>query len=433
MPRAAASLAGTALSVVTVALALLAAGAPAMAATTAANPPPPIEGSGIVAAVTAPTTVTSKYSCDLSGYGASAPAATLSATVTIPASVAADSALRLTLATTASDTLPAAVLTALKGVTSFDVSAELAQQPGVANTVSGVSVAGTAKAPATLTAVPAATATGSAEFTDAGAGVIMAPAPTLTVTPLIGAKALTAITCTTTAAIQNVKVTVTPQIIGTSGPLYACVLSVAGVGSETVDAHIPATITSSGTRTTGKTDTVTYSTGAFGPWTTGSTSVSVAVDVATSLSVTGAQPGQISINQPIDPSSAVLKVSGKLALTKAGTDHILMPKKLAITIKETSGAVTITGTYTCTLTTTPTPVGLTMSVTKAAGSTLGSGSPTPTPTPTSTQAGVPVGAPDTGGGTASGVGVRAVAAGGVIAVSGGGLVLASRRRRASRR
>jgi hypothetical protein len=433
MARAAASLAGTGLSVVTVALALLAAGAPAMAATTAANPPPPIEGSGIVAAVTAPTTVTSKYSCDLSGYGASTPAATLSATVTIPASVAADSALRLTLATTASDTLPAAVLTALKGVTSFDVSAELAQQPGVANTVSGVSVAGTAKAPATLTAVPAATATGSAEFTDAGAGVIMAPAPTLTVTPLIGAKALTAITCTTTAAIQNVKVTVTPQIIGTSGPLYACVLSVAGVGSETVDAHIPATITSSGTRTTGKTDAVTYSTGAFGPWTTGSTSVSVAVDVATSLSVTGAQPGQISINQPIDPSSAVLKVSGKLALTKAGTDHILVPKKLAITIKETSGAVTITGTYTCTLTTTPTPVGLTMSVTKAAGSTLGSGSPTPTPTPTSTQAGVPVGAPDTGGGTASGVGVGAVAAGGVIAVSGGGLVLAGRRRRASRR
>ena len=181
------------------------------------------------------------------------------------------------------------------------------------------------------------------------------------------------------------KVTVTPQIVGTSGPLYACVLSVAGVGTETVDAHLPATITSSGTRTTGKTDTVTYSTGAFGPWTTGSSSVSVAVDVATSLSVAGAQSGQIAVNQAIDPTSAVLKVSGKLALTKAGTDHILVPRKLAITIKETSGAITITGTYTCTLMTTPTPVGLTMSVTKAAGSTLGSGSPTPTPTPTSTR------------------------------------------------
>ena len=428
MARAAAGLAGTGLSVVTMALALLAAGAPAMAAT-AANPPPPVEGSGVVAAVTAPTTITSKYSCDLSGYGASIPAAMLSATVTIPASVAADSELHLTLATTASDALPAAVLTALKGVTSFDVSAELAQQPGVANTVSPVSVAGHAQAPATLTAIPAATATGSAEFTSPGSGVIMAPAPTLTIAPLIGATALTAITCTTTDAIKNVKVTVTPQIIGTSGPLYACVLSVAGVGTETVEAHIPATITSSGTRTTGKTDTVTYSTGAFGPWTTGSSSVSVAVDVATSLSVTGAQPGQISVNQAIDPTSAVLKVSGKLALTKAGTDHILVPRKLAITIKETSGAITITGTYTCTLMTTPTPVGLTMSVTKAAGSTLGSGSPTPTPTPTSTQTGVPVGAPDTGGGTASGVGVGTVTAGGVIAVSGGGLVLASRRRR----
>ena len=301
----------------------------------------------------------------------------------------------------------------------------------MANTVSPVSVAGTAQAPATLTAVPAATATGSAEFTSPGSGVIMAPAPTLTIAPLIGAKALTAITCTTTDAIKNVKVTVTPPTIGTSGPLYACVLSVAGVGTETVDAHIPATITSSGARTTGKTDTVTYSTGAFGPWTTGSSSVSVAVNVATSLSVTGAEPGQISVNQAIDPTSAVLKVSGKLALTKAGTDHVLVPKKLTITIKETSGAITITGTYTCTLMTTPTPVGLTMSVTKAGGSPLGSGSPAPTPT--STQTGVPVGAPDTGGGTASGVGVGAVAAGGVIAVSGGGLVLASRRRRVSRR
>ena len=82
--------------------------------------------------------------------------------------------LHLTLATTASDALPAVVLTALKGVTSFDVSAELAQQPGVANTVSPVSVAGHAQAPATLTAVPAATATGSAEFTSPGSGVIMA-------------------------------------------------------------------------------------------------------------------------------------------------------------------------------------------------------------------------------------------------------------------
>jgi hypothetical protein len=431
MGRAASGLAGTGLSAVTLALALLAAGAPAMAATAAANPTPSVEGSGVAAAVTAPTAVTSKYSCDLSGYGASIPAVALSATVTVPASVTADSQLHLTLATTASDALPAAVLTALKGVTSFDVSAELAQQPGVANTVSGVSVAGTAKAPATLTAVPAATATGSAEFTSIGSGVIKAPAPTLTITPLIGSKALTAITCSTTDAVKNVKVTVTPQIIGTSGPLYACVLSVAGVGTETVDAHIPATITSSGSRTTGKTDTVTYSTGAFGPWTTGSSSVSVAVNVATSLPVTGAQPGQVSISQAIDPKAAVLKVSGKLALTKAGTDHILVPKKLAITLKATSGAVTITGTYTCTLTSTPTPVGLTMSVTKAAGTPLGSGSPipTPTPTPASTQTGVPVGAPDTGGGTASGVSVGAVAAGGVIAVSGGALTLVGRRRR----
>ena len=226
------------------------------------------------------------------------------------------------------------------------------------------------------------------------------------------------------------KVTVTPPTIGTSGPLYACVLSVAGVGTETVDAHIPATITSSGTRTTGKTDTVTYSTGAFGPWSTGSSSVSVAVDVATSLPVTGAQPGQISVSQPIDPTSAVLKASGKLTLTKAGTDHILVPRKLVITIKETSGAITITGTYTCTLTTTPTPAGLTISVTKAAGAPHPSSSPTPSPTGAApTQSGVPSGAPDTGGGAGASASVGAVAAGGVIAVSGGALTVVGRRRR----
>jgi hypothetical protein len=436
LARLMAGLAGAGLAALTAALALLAVGGPAVAATAAADPPPPVEGSGIVAAAAAPTKITSQYSCDLSGYGTSIPAATLSATLTIPASVVAGSKLDLTLATTASDALPAAVLTALKGVTSFDVSAQLTQQPGTGLDASDpVALGGTAQAPATLTAVPAATATGTAEFDLAGSGVIVAPAQTLTITPHTSAAALAAITCTSTAATQDVKVTATPQTIGTSGPLYACVESVAGTNVDTIDGHIPATITASGTRATGKTDTVTYETSAFGPFTetgAGTSGVSVAVNAAASLPVTGAQSGQISMNQAIDPASAVMKLSGKLALTKAGTDHILVPKTITITIAETSGAVTVTAKLTCTLTTTPTPVGLTISVTKAAGRPSPSTSPTPDPTTTSTQSGIPAGAPDTGGGTGPGVSVGTAAAGGVIAVSGGSLVLVGRRRRRRR-
>jgi hypothetical protein len=122
LARLASELAGTA-------LALLAAGGPALAATRAADPQPPAEGAGIVAAAAAPTKITSKYSCDLSGYATSIPA-TFNATPTIPASVVAGSKLDITLATTASYALPAAVLTALSGVSSFDVSAHLTQQPG---------------------------------------------------------------------------------------------------------------------------------------------------------------------------------------------------------------------------------------------------------------------------------------------------------------
>lgn len=433
LARLTAGLAGAGLTALTAALALMAVGGPAMAAT-AADPPPPAEGAGIVAAAAAPTKITSHYSCDLSGYGTSIPAATLSATLTIPASVVAGSKLDVTLATTASDALPAAVLTALSGVTSFDVSADLTQQPGTgADASDSVALDGTSQAPATLTAVPAATATGTAEFDLTGTGVIVAPAHTLTITPHTSATTLAAITCTTTTATQDVKVSVTPQTIGTTGPLYACVESVAGTNVDTIDGHIPATITVSGTRTTGKTDTVTYQTGAFGPWTeTGASGVTVTVNVAASLPVTGAQSGQISMNQAIDPTSAVMKLSGKLALTKAGTDHIQLPKNMTITIAETSGAVTVTAKLSCTLTTTPTPVGLTFSVTKAAGNPSPSTSPTPDPSTTSTQSGIPTGAPDTGGGTGPGLGVGTAAVGGVIAVSGGGLVLVGRRRRRRR-
>jgi hypothetical protein len=313
--------AGAGLAVLAAALALLAAGRPALAAVRASDPPPDT-AAGVVAAAAAPTTITSKYSCDLTGYGASIPDATVSATLTIPASVVADSSLDVTLATTASDALPAAVVTALDGVTSFDVAGHATQQPGTGTDATDpVALAGSATAPATLTALPAITATGTATFPLTGTGAIVAPVQQFTITPQTSDKALAAITCATTAASQDVKVVVSPETVGTSGPLYACVLSLAGTNLDTIDAHIASVITASGTRTTGKTDTVTYSTSAFGPW-EDSAADGVSVTVAADLAVAGAQPGQIAISQAIDPTAAVMKLTGKLKLTKAGTDRI---------------------------------------------------------------------------------------------------------------
>jgi LPXTG-motif cell wall-anchored protein len=322
-----------------------------------------------------------------------------------------------------------------------------------------VTLHGQVSAPAQLTGLPANAATGDVTFPAKGTGVIEAPAKTLTLVPLKGATALPSISCTTTAATQNVSVTVDPPMTGTSGPLYTCKVTM-GTATATVIAAIPMTITASGSRTTGKTDTVTLASAALGaPYPQGTTSVSFAGD----LPVNGAQSGKTALAKTTtDVTSATFRVSGNLLLTKPGTTHILVPEKFTFTdsMKASPTAAVVTMTLVCTIKTSPTPVGLTAHVTGApinpasssgsasgggqGGQAEGTGIPLGVSVPASggsgtggsgtggsgTGSGTPAGAPSTGGGTGPASDPALAVAGLALVLAGGGLVfLASQRRR----
>lgn len=310
-------------------------------------------------------TVTTGYSCDLSKYGSGIPPVTLSATLKFPGTVAADSPLNITL-NSASATLPPAVLSQLNGVTSVDLTATVTAQHASATSVP---LNGQAQVPGQPAGLPAEAASGSVKFPSPGTGVV----------------------------------------VGNSGPLYKCVVSSGGV-SGAVLFHIPMTITSSGSRSTGHTLTVTMSspdTGLGGPYLPGTTSISF----DGSLPVQGAQPGKITLAKTTtDVTSATFRVSGKLKLTKPGTDQILVPDKFTFTLHGPTGTLPIV--FARTIDTSPAPVGLTIKVagapvqpssgaTPTSGGGRGEGNGTPVEgngTPAGGN-GMPVGAPNTGGGS----------------------------------
>jgi LPXTG-motif cell wall-anchored protein len=407
----------------------------------------PSEGpTGFAATISTPKTVTSQYSCSLSGYGSGLQSVTLSGTLAFPASVPAKSPLAITLSTTSAD-LPSAVLGQLHGVTSVSLAATVTVQDASAPSVT---LRGQVQAPAQLTGLSANAATGEVTFPAAGTGTIEAPAKTLTFVPLKGGTALPSISCTTTAATQHVPVTVTPPVPGTSGPLYTCKVTV-GTASATVIAAIPMTITASGSPATGKTDTLTLASAALGaPYPQGTTSVGFAGD----LPVQGAQPAQIALAKTTtDVTSTTFRVSGQLLLTRPGTDRILVPEKFTFTdtVKASQAEAAVTMTLACAITMSPAPVGLTVHVTGAPvnpASSSGSGSASgggqgeqggqggqaegtgiPLAATVGGASGTPVGAPNTGGGTGPGGNPALAVAGLAIVLAGGGLVLVASRRR----
>jgi hypothetical protein len=334
------------------------------------------------------------------------------------------------------------VIAALAGVTSFNLSSSVtAEEDGA--TLGPISLAGTAQAPATLSTLPAITATGTATggFPIGGTGGITAPATPLVITPEINTVALAAITCSpTTAGSVNVKVTVTEPTAGTSGPLYACVLA-AGAISVPQNAHINATMTASGSKTTGSTDTVSYTNDQLGSLIQGVSSA----QFSASLPVTGAQTGKIILDQPLSVTAANPTVSGTIKLTAAGTDQILIPQEFTVTATVSATQATVihlawaavhaaagaTVTVKCTLTTSSPPTGLTLSVTQGPGSPQGTASPKAPTNPGGQPqgSGFPSGAPETGGGVGSAANVAVVAGGIALAAAGGGLALVAWRRR----
>jgi hypothetical protein len=225
---------------------------------------------------------------------------------------------------------------------------------------------------------------------------------------------------------------VTDTVIGTTGPIYKCVFTGRHIDLEEFLAHVPVTVTGSGNRTVGNTVTVTLVAGTLDlltvPAVFGVTSVGFSAD----LPVLGAQPGKIGLSAQItDLTKTAARASGKLRLTKAGTDRILVPDKFAFTFTVSVPGGQVPFAFTFTIKKSPAPVGLTLKVAKAHPHPQPSGSPTPTSSGGQPQgSGTPSGAPSTGGGTGPG-GDMAVAAGGLAMVlSGGGLsILAKRRRR----
>jgi hypothetical protein len=368
------------------------------------------------------TTVTSTYSCDLSGFGTGIQPVTVDATVSVPRSVEALTPLDVTLTTT-KVTLPSTVLSKLTGVVSFDLAATVkAKEDGAS---ASFPLSGQEAVSGTLTGLPAVSAKPESSnpigFPLTGTGQIEVPVPNLTFTPSTSGGTLQAITCTTTAATRDISVKVTALTFGSKGPQYQCSDS-DGTVSVPILARLPMTVTSSGTRTTGKTDTVTLAidvAGLLTPPAPTENSVSFSGD----LPVTGAQSGTITLaTRTTDVSSTTFRVAGKLALTKAGTDHILAPDKFKFTLNPLGIALT------CTIKKSPPPVGLTVTVTAAP-----SASPSPTVSSTSNGgqpegSGTPAGAPATGGGTGPGADMAVAAGGAAIAFSGGGLVIFGRRR-----
>lgn len=389
---------------------------------------------GFASVLAPPKTFTAQYSCDLSAYGSGISPVTVSATVTVPGKAQTLVPVPITLKTT-SVALPPSVLSQLSGVVSFDLTATMTAKQN--QVTFSFPLSGQNPVSGTLTGLPAATAKSSDTnpaqalvFTVPGTGKVEVPARTLTFTPHTSAAALPVITCTTTVTKRDIPVSVTDVVIGTKGPLYKCVVTAEHIDIEEFLAHIPMTVTVSGNRTTGTTVAVKLVArtgdllGALAL--SGATSVMFSAD----LPVTGAQPGKIALSESItDLTATATRASGKLRLTRAGTDRILIPEKFTFTFTAPVQGVQVPFAFSFTIKTSPVPVGLTLKVAKGHAHPQPS-SPTPTGSGGQPQgSGTPSGAPGTGGGTGPG-GDTAVAAGGLaIVLSGGGLVILARRRR----
>ena len=391
-----------------------------------------------------PKTVTASYSCDFSKYGTGISPATVSAAFEVstpwPVNIADEVALA-----TGTIALPSQVSSQLTGVDSVSVAASVPAQHAKTATVaiSGAVTVSTSSAP---TEIPQLVAAGEVTFPAKGTGVVGLPAQTITITPMAGTSAKPAITCTTTATVQDISIAVGAA----SGPFYACVGTIPGGGTGgTVDINdlFGMTVTASGTKQAGKSVTVTLDSDpvaavivalatAFGQ-------VGVAPTKATftsSLAVTGAQSGTLTMPATVtDLTATSFSASGKLKLATAGKVKIDIPGKWSLHLfKDTTRLFDLA----CTLVTKPAPVALTVAVAAAS-------SPSATPTTTApgnggegddssatpAATGTPSGGAATGGGPAPGGDAPLAVGGAALLLAGGGLVLRGvapgrRRRRA---
>ncbi|HEY9242162.1 MAG TPA: hypothetical protein VIP48_09290, partial [Streptosporangiaceae bacterium] len=261
----------------------------------------------------------------------------------------------------------------------------------------------------------------------------MAPS-TLKVT-LVAGTTLAAFNCTritTTATAVQITVAASTVAAATTGPMYACTVTVAGRTMQQMD-RIPMTLSTTGPNTVGSTDTVMLSSppnGLGGTYPSGTSAVSF----SGALPLTGAQSGSIPLSGAMANigSNGMFNVRASLPLMAAGMLHILPPSRFTVIVhvQQTVAVVAV-----CTLQTTVTatmPASTMVNVTGAAmpvatmpaGTTTGTGTAPPVGT-------APMGSVNTGAGGSlhSASILPELAAGIVVLLAGAGLTIVGLRRR----
>lgn len=388
-------------------------------------------------AAAAPTvkTIKTDYTCDLTAYGASLGAATISVTAQVGTTWPVNQPDDITLDSDAI-ALPAAVTRHLTGVDSIAVASHVTAKHATKATIAlvGLIPADTASAP---TEIPATTTAGQVTFAAKGSnGSVALPAQSITFTPRAGATIKPAITCTTSTAAQDVAITVG----GVSGPFYRCVITVSGQSPVADAGPAPLTITEIGTKKTGDSLTIGLTSSHIAQLVSSFASSVPGVTLdgaafAADLAVTGAQTGTVHITKTItDLTATTFSASAKLTLTKTGTVRVHIPSKFGISLSA-SGEVVLD--LACTLVTSPAPVALTLTVTQGPSST-----PSPSPSATTSNGdtddtgttdatGTPAGGAATGGGPAPGGNLPLAFGGIAVVLVGGGLIVSRWRTSAS--
>ena len=182
------------------------------------------------------------------------------------------------------------------------------------------------------TQIPAITITGSAVPATAGTAAIQAPAA-LRVT-LVSGTMLAAFNCTrTSTARAAVQIMVTRPAVpaATTGPVYVCMVTVAG---HTVrqTGQIPMTLSTSGPGMVGSADVVTLSSPADGLGGTYPAGTS-AVSFSGALPLAGAQSGSVPLTGAMASTGrGVFTVRAPLPLRAAGLLHILPPARFTVIV-----------------------------------------------------------------------------------------------------
>ena len=368
------------------------------------------------------------YSCTLSGVTTSTPV-TLTATLSAPTSGMAGTAAAITL-TTQVMTLPAADSIQLPSLTRATAAGTAASTGMSASTVALTGMASVPAGPATQ--IPAITITGSAVPSAAGTASIMAPT-TLTVT-LVAGTTLAAFNCTrTTTTATAVQITVTAATVAaaTTGPMYACTVTVAGHTMHQMD-RVPMTLSTSGPNTVGSTDTVMLSSpanGLGGSYPAGTSAVSF----SGALPLAGAQSGSIPVSGAMaNLTGGMFVVRTSLPLMAAGLLHIMPPSRFTVIVHVQQAVAIVAVCVLQTTVTTTMPASTMVNVTSAAmpAATMPAGTTTGTGT-TPTVGTMPMGSANTGvGGSLHSANILPeLAAGIAVLLAGAGLTVIGLRRR----